>query len=157
VRPLGEKWRLSVKKVGEWFVKSWHLQGCSPRLCRLRIDGLDPASKYYGPGKPSSRPSTEGWLCPHCFIGWLGRETGYGPTVRSAVVLWIVSGALFLRSSGPAQLYWWLHKRLLCNDCMRYVWSGTIRGLSVGCMWRVGQVSPTGCTSIQIAATLGYE
>jgi hypothetical protein len=32
----------------------------------------------------------------HCFIGWLGRETGYGLTDRSVGVLWIVSGALFL-------------------------------------------------------------
>jgi hypothetical protein len=32
----------------------------------------------------------------HCFIGWLERETGYGLTDRSAGVLWIVSGALFL-------------------------------------------------------------
>jgi hypothetical protein len=32
-----------------------------------------------------------------------------------------------------------------------------IRGLSAGCIWRVDQVSPTGCTSIRIAATLGYE
>jgi hypothetical protein len=35
--------------------------------------------------------------------------------------------------------------------------SGTIRGLSMGCMWRVARVSPAGCTSIRIAATLGYE
>jgi hypothetical protein len=32
----------------------------------------------------------------HCFIGWLGRETEYGPKDQSADVLWIVSGALFL-------------------------------------------------------------
>jgi hypothetical protein len=51
---------------------------------------------------------------------------------RSAGVLWIVSGALFLGSS-------WIHpnlsatrERLLGIDCMRYVWSRTIRGLSVG-------------------------
>jgi hypothetical protein len=35
----------------------------------------------------------------HCFIGWLGRETGYGPADRSAGVMWIVSGAVFLGSS----------------------------------------------------------
>jgi hypothetical protein len=27
----------------------------------------------------------------------------------------------------------------------------------VGCMWRVSRVSPAGCTSIQIIATLEYE
>jgi hypothetical protein len=32
-----------------------------------------------------------------------------------------------------------------------------IRGLSAGCVWRVDQVFPAGCTSIQIIVTLGYE
>jgi hypothetical protein len=27
-------------------MESWHLQGYSPRLCRLRTDGLAPVSKY---------------------------------------------------------------------------------------------------------------
>jgi hypothetical protein len=48
-------------------------------------------------------------------------------------------------------------ERLLCADRMRYVWSGTIRGLRVESMWHVGQIFPTGCTSIRIAVTLGYE
>jgi hypothetical protein len=39
----------------------------------------------------------------HYFIGWLGRETGYGPVNRSAGVLWIMSGALFLKSSDSIQ------------------------------------------------------
>jgi hypothetical protein len=26
-------------------------------------------------------------FAPHCFIGWLGRETGYRPVDRSAIVL----------------------------------------------------------------------
>jgi hypothetical protein len=34
----------------------------------------------------------------HCFICWLGRETGYGPADRSVDVLWIVSGAFFSRA-----------------------------------------------------------
>jgi hypothetical protein len=51
----------------------------------------------YGPSKPSSQFSIEGWLCPHCFNGWLGRETGYGPADQLDVVLWIGSGALFSR------------------------------------------------------------
>jgi hypothetical protein len=46
VGPLGEKWRPSVGKVGEWYVKSRHLQGCSSRLCQLRTDGSAPTSKY---------------------------------------------------------------------------------------------------------------
>jgi hypothetical protein len=46
VGPLGEKWRSSVGKVREWYVESWHLQGCSIHLCRLRTDGFAPPSKY---------------------------------------------------------------------------------------------------------------
>jgi hypothetical protein len=115
------------------------------------------ACQRYETGKPSSWSSTDDWLCPHYFNGCLGRETRYGPADRSTDVLWIVSGVLFLRSTGPSQLCWWLRKRLLCVDCVRYVWSGTIRGLSVECMWRVGQVSPAGCTSIRITAILEYE
>jgi hypothetical protein len=44
--PLGRKWRPLVGKIGEWYVKSRYLQGCSPHLCRLRTDGLAPTSKY---------------------------------------------------------------------------------------------------------------
>jgi hypothetical protein len=106
--PLGGKWRSLVGNIGEWCVKSRHLQGCSFRLCRLRTDGLGPVSKYwtyrsdacvYGPSKPSSLSSTDACLCPHCFNGWLERETGYGPTDRSADVLWIMLWAVALLNS----------------------------------------------------------
>jgi hypothetical protein len=46
VGPIGGKGRPLVGKVGEWYVKSQCLQDCSPRLCRLRTDGLAPMSKY---------------------------------------------------------------------------------------------------------------
>jgi hypothetical protein len=93
-----------VGKGGECDVGSQHLQGCSPRLCRLRTDGF--ASRElvlnvlitcccYGPSKYSSLPSTEGWLYPHCFNDCLGRETGYGPMDRLAVMLWIELGPFF--------------------------------------------------------------
>jgi hypothetical protein len=61
---------------------------------------------------------------------------------RSAGVLEIVSGALFLESCGICPNLSVTHERLLCDDLVRYVWSGTIRGLSVGCVWRVGRVFP---------------
>jgi hypothetical protein len=37
----------SVGKVEECDVESWHLQGYSPRLCRLRMEGLVPAIRYW--------------------------------------------------------------------------------------------------------------
>jgi hypothetical protein len=40
------KGRQLVGKVGEWYVESQHLQGCSPCLCRLKTDGLTHVSKY---------------------------------------------------------------------------------------------------------------
>jgi hypothetical protein len=53
----------------------------------------------YGPSKPSSLPSTEGGFTPTASMVTSGRETRYEPANRPAVVLSIVSGALFLRSS----------------------------------------------------------
>jgi hypothetical protein len=35
-----------LEKVEEWYVKSRHLEDCSPRLRQLRTDGLSSASKY---------------------------------------------------------------------------------------------------------------
>jgi hypothetical protein len=65
-------------------------------------------------------------------LQWLAQERNWVPTRGSvAGMLGIVSGALFLRSNGPAQLYWWLRERLLHVNHVRYVWSWTIRGLSV--------------------------
>jgi hypothetical protein len=44
--PLEESGGLPVGKSGECDVKSRHLQGYSPRLCRLRTEGLVPTSMY---------------------------------------------------------------------------------------------------------------
>jgi hypothetical protein len=57
-------------------------------------------------------------------------------------VLWIVTGALFLRSSGIQSNLSMTHERMLCIDHVRYVWSRTLRGLSLGCVWRVGRGFP---------------
>jgi hypothetical protein len=46
VRRLGEKWRPSVGKVEECDVASQHIYDYSPYLCRLKTNGLAPASKY---------------------------------------------------------------------------------------------------------------
>jgi hypothetical protein len=97
------------------------------------------ACRWYGPGKPSSRLSTEAWLSPLLF-GCCGREAGYAPTDQMTVVLWIVPGALLLWCSGSVQIYWWLYERLLYVDHVRYVWSGTIRGLSMKSVWCVGRI-----------------
>jgi hypothetical protein len=110
------KGRQLVGKVGEWYVASRHLQGCNPHLCRLRTIQLAPMSKYWtyrshvGDMGPVNLVAYYWWMFAflHCFIGWLRRETGYGPTDQSADVLRIVSGALFLGSSDSVQLCRWL-------------------------------------------------
>jgi hypothetical protein len=46
VGAIGESEGPSVGKGGKSVVERWHLQGCSPHLCRLRIDGMVSTSKY---------------------------------------------------------------------------------------------------------------
>jgi hypothetical protein len=49
LRPGGSPGKSGGPSVGKGRkndVESWHLQGCSPRLCRLRTDGLALMSKY---------------------------------------------------------------------------------------------------------------
>jgi hypothetical protein len=70
-----------------------------------------------------------------------------GNVVRSS----FFSGVVTLSNSVMAS------ERLLCANHVRCIWSRTKRGLSMGSMWCVGQVSPAGCTSIRITATLRYE
>jgi hypothetical protein len=69
-------------------------------------------------------------------------ETGYRPTDRSAGVLWIVSGALFLGCSVICPNLSASHEGLLYVDYMIYIWSWTERGLSVGSVWYVSRVFP---------------
>jgi hypothetical protein len=155
----------SVGKVGECDVESQQLQGCSSRLCQLRTEGLVHVSKYWmyrshvGDMGPVSLVAgcSQNLVFSPCFIGYYGREAGYGPADWSAGVMWVGFGALLLGSSGSIQICLWLRKRLLCIDRVKYIWSGTMRRLGVGCVWHVARVSPTGCTLIRITVTLGYE
>jgi hypothetical protein len=69
---------------------SWIVLCGSPRLCRLRIEGLVPMSKYwtyqshtgvYGPSKPSSLPSTEGGFTPIASMAALGEKLDTDPWI----------------------------------------------------------------------------
>jgi hypothetical protein len=109
---------------------------------REQVLNVPIACWWYELGNPNSRLLIDAWLCPHCFIGWLGREAGYGPTDWSAGALWIVSGTLFLRSSGHVQLCW----RLVKGCHVQGPPAGSVRRAYVD--WRgkrtcrVGQVFP---------------
>jgi hypothetical protein len=61
---------------------------------------------------------------------------------QSADMLWIVSQALFLKSSGIRPNLSAARERLLYVDHMRYIWSMAIRGLSVKSVWHIGWVFP---------------
>jgi hypothetical protein len=96
----------------------------------------------YGSSKPSSLPSTEGGFTPTASMVASGRETRYRTADRSVVVLWIMSGALFLGSSGSVHRCWWLHERLLYVDHMRYIWLRATREPSMESVWHVGRAFP---------------
>jgi hypothetical protein len=93
----------------------------------------------------------------HCFIGWFGRETGYKPVDRMIGMLWIVSGALFSRSSDSIELCQWLVKGYYALTA----WDTYGHGPYADWVWDARGVliifSPTYYTSIQIVVTLGYE
>jgi hypothetical protein len=119
-------------------------------LCRLSTEGLVPVSKYWtyrshaGDMGPVSLiaccQQMFGFL--HYFIGWLRRETEYGPADRSADVLWIVSRALFLGSSDSVWLCRWLVK----GYHVRGPSAGSVHWAYVDwcgkCTCRIGRVFP---------------
>jgi hypothetical protein len=137
-------------RSGSGYVASRHLQGCSPRLCWLRTVRLAPMSKYWtyrshaGDIGPVNLVACCWWVFGflYCFISWLARETGYGPVDRSADVMGIVSGALFLSSSDSVQLY----RRLMEGCHVQGPLAGSVRWAYVD--WcgkrtcRVGRVFP---------------
>jgi hypothetical protein len=84
-------------------VKSWHLQGCSPRLCWLRTDGLGPTSKYWtyrshardmGPVSLVAGRQHKVGFAPTTSVVVLGEKLGMESMDPSAGLLWIMSGAV---------------------------------------------------------------
>jgi hypothetical protein len=138
-RPLGESGGLSVGKVREYDVETQHLQSCRSHLCRLRIEGLVPTSKYWtywshagdmGSVNRCILLPTDAWLFSTASMAFVREKLSGRPADRSANVLRIVSGALFLRSSWSIQLYWWLHERLSCTKTVCRKHMSGVRGLA---------------------------
>jgi hypothetical protein len=139
---------------------------CSPHLCRLRTDGLATVSKYWTYRSHTVDMSLVSLVVDHqqkvgfaptAWVVGSGEKLDTDPRIGQTACYGMCREPFFLGSSGPTQLCWWLCKMLLCVDHVRYVWSETIHGLSVGCMWRVGRVFLSRCISIRNTATLGYE
>jgi hypothetical protein len=165
VGPLDRKWRtIGWKGRGVWCGKlapSW----LEPPPVSVKDRWIGPREQvlnvlitcwWYGSSKPSSLSLTGACLKRTASMVVLGEKLMWVP--RATQSGWEVElGALFLRSSASVQPCWRLYERLLFANHVRYIWSRVIRGPRVECVWCVDQVSPTGCTSIQIIVTLRYE
>jgi hypothetical protein len=146
-------------------MKSRHLQVCSPRLCWLRTDELAPASKYWMFWSHAG----DMWLVRLVvyrqqmvtlppLLQWLSWERNWVRTHRSASRHAVdCVGRSFSRERWLCPSLLTTREKLLHMDHVRYVWSRVIRRPSMKCVWRVDQVFPVACISIQITATLGYE
>jgi hypothetical protein len=96
----------------------------------------------YGPSKPSSWLSIEASLFPTASLVIVGEKLSTDPQIKQSSSCELCREPFFSGGSESVQICWRLHEILLCVDRVRYVWSGTIRGLSVGCVWHVGWVFP---------------
>jgi hypothetical protein len=70
----------SVGKVRECDVESRHLQGCSPRLCWLRTDGLALTSKYW------TYRSHARNMGPISLVVGRQQKIGFAPTTSIAIL-----------------------------------------------------------------------
>jgi hypothetical protein len=87
-------------------MKSRHVQGYSPRLCRLRTDGLAPREQVfnvpiacwgYGPDKPSSLPSTKGGLTTTASMAGSKEKLGTDPRISQPSCCGLCWEPFFLR------------------------------------------------------------
>jgi hypothetical protein len=126
---------------------------------REQVLNVPIACRRYGPSKSSSLPSTDGSFTLTASMTVLREKLGTNSMIVQPTCRGLCREPFFW-SSCSVHRCWRFRERLLCIDRVRYVWSGTICGLSVGCVWHVGPVSPAGCTSIRITAMrnqLGVE
>jgi hypothetical protein len=169
LRPSGAfrgKGRQLVGKVVEWYVRSRHLQDCSPRLCRLRTDGLTPVSKYWTYQSHAGDIGLVNLVVGHRqelglrpLLYWLALERSWVWT-RGSVSRRIVDYV----GSPFSQEQWDLPKSVSVSRKVT-TYGDRQQEAYVGRTWtdmwsiRVVLVgfSPAGCTSIRIATTLGYE
>jgi hypothetical protein len=113
---------------------------------------------YYGPSKPSSLTSTEGDFTLTASMVGLGEKLGTDPQIGQLVMLWIGSRALFSQEQWLCpSLLTASRKVAICGPREIRMVDGHTRiecGKHVACC---SGFPLAGCTSFQIAATLGYE
>jgi hypothetical protein len=174
---VGGKGRSSVGKVGEWYVESRCLQGCRPRLCRLRIDGLAPPVSvkdrwvgpreqilnipitcwWYRPSKPSSLTLIDGGFTPIASMAGSGEKLGMDPWIGQPSCCRLCRESFFSRA---------VVLPIVVDDFVKGCYAFTVWGTYglwsyTDWAWDVCGVLvrffPTVCTSIWITVTLGYE
>jgi hypothetical protein len=166
VGPVGGKGRPSVGKVGEWYVEGRHLQSYIPRLCRLRTDGLIPASKYW------TYWSHVGDMGPVSLVDSCQQKLIFSPTASLAIVGEKLGTDLRIRRSSSCELCQEpffsgvvdLYKSVddFTKVCYTLtVWDTYCLGPYADWVWDACDVSvglsPTVCTLIRITVTLKYE
>jgi hypothetical protein len=164
VEPLGESGDSWLGRSGSGYVASQHLQGCSPRLCRLRTVQLAPMNKYWTYRWHAGDIGPVSW-CSCVTIGPkpLSLTPGLSHGRRNEVTQdddWASLSLVAKTSSrcrGMFRLCGSQWKVVTYRDCPQKTYTGcactgvrSVRGVLVG-------FSLAGCTSIRIAATLGYE
>jgi hypothetical protein len=158
--------RQLVGKVGEWYVKSCHLQDCSPCLCRLRTDGLAPVSKYWTYRSHAGDIGSVNLVVGHRqelglrpLLHWLTWERSWVWTRES-----VSRRAVECVGTPFSQEQWDMPKSVGVSRKVA-TYRDRPQEAYTGRMWTsVGSVrvvlvgfSPVRCTSIRIVVTLGYE
>jgi hypothetical protein len=124
-----------------------NLQGCSPRLCRLRADGLTPVSTYWMYWSHVGDMCLVSLVTCHqqmhglsALSQWLCWERNWAGSREplSQVERWSQEYFSWEQCIHPTLLM--THERLLYVDHVRYVWLRAIRGPSVKNVWHVGWV-----------------
>jgi hypothetical protein len=146
-------------------MESWHLQGCSPRLCRLRTVRLAPVSKYlsYRSHTGDMGPVSLVIGCqqelefPHCSLAIVGEKLVTDPRIGWPSCCELCREPFF---SGVVDLFKSIDECM--KGCYMWIawdtyghrpytdWAWKTCGVLVGFF-------PVGCTSIRITVTLGYE
>jgi hypothetical protein len=164
--PLGERGDSRLGRLGRGYVTSWHLQGCSPCLCRLRTIRLAPTSKYW------TYRSHAGYMGPvnlvvghrlklglRSLLHWLAQERSWVQTHGS------VSRRDMDRVGSPFSQEQWDLSKSIGVPWKVATYGDRPQEVYIGHTWTgVGSVhvvlvgfSPAGCTLIWITVTLGYE
>jgi hypothetical protein len=164
VGPLGESGDSWLGRSGSGYVASRHLQGYIPRLCRLMTDGLAPASKYWTYRSYTGDMGPVSW-CSYITIGSKPLSPtlslSHGRKNEATQDNGRASLSLVVKTSSGCRGMFRLHgsqlKVVMYGDYPQkayvgraWIGVGSVRGVLV-------RFSPTGCTSIRIAVTLGYE